>query len=212
MKAAIFDMDGLLVDSETLYVDAFKEVCEIMGDVYTDELFKSCIGTNKKTQAEILKSHFGDDYDCEYSYDLTHQIMDRYFKEGRLELKEGAIEILEFFKSKGYKMAVASSNSIDKILYSLKITGITHYFDELVSGDMVDHGKPAPDIFLLAAEKLGTTPAESYVFEDSYNGIRAAHAGGFYTIMVPDLLAPNDEMREKSTEIIESLLNFCKLA
>lgn len=208
MNCAIFDMDGLLVETEILYVYAFKEVCEIMGDEYDEELFKTCIGTTKKTQEGILKKHFGDDYDFERSNMLTNSVIDRYTDEGNLFLKKGVEEILQMFKSKGFKLAVASSNSSQKVFRALDLTGIKHYFDEILTGDMVTNGKPDPEIFLKACKKLGSTPSKSYVFEDSFNGVRAGFAGGFYTVMVPDLIPPDDEMIQKSNEIIKCLSDF----
>lgn len=208
MKAVIFDMDGLLVDTERLYVDAFKEACEIMGDTYNEDVFNSCIGTTKTTQNKILLEHFGPDYDFDRSNDLTHEALDRFIAEGRLELKIGVVEILENFKKNGFKMGVASSTANKKVHATLELKNIKHYFDEIVTGDMVTHGKPHPEIFLLAAKKLGVAPNETYVFEDSYNGVRASYDGGFYTIMVPDLLPPTDEMREKCDKIIENLTYF----
>lgn len=209
MNAAIFDMDGLLVASEILYVDAFKEVSDILGYKHSDELFKSCIGTNKKTQEMIIKAHYGEDYPFEECYKLTHQVVDTYISEGKLHLQKGVIEILDMFKAKGFKLAVASSNDYSRVMKSLNITNITHYFDEIITGDMVTHGKPDPEIFLLACQKIGSTPKETYVFEDSYNGVRAGHAGGFYTIMVPDILPETPEMVEKAELVLNNLLSFC---
>lgn len=212
MDCAIFDMDGLLVNTEILYVYAFKEVCEIMGDEFDETVFKKCVGTTKKTQEGILKSFYGHDYDYERSYKLTHEIIDRYTKEGMIELKEGVEIILEMFKEKGFKIAVASSNSSQKVHAMLSVTNIEHHFDVIVTGDMVTNGKPDPEIFYLACKKLGSIPSRVYVFEDSYNGVRAGFEGGFYTVMVPDLLEPDDEMRKKSTEIIKTLLDFSEFA
>ena len=209
MKAVIFDMDGLLIDTERLYVEAFAEACERMGYECNPDIFKTCIGCNMASQDRIMKDFYGEDFDFMVSYNIMHECMDRYIEEGRLELKEGVVEILNHCKSKGYKIAVASSTVYDKVCRFLKLTNIYHYFDEIITGDMVKNGKPAPDIFLYAAKKLGTKPDETYVFEDSYNGVRAGHAGGFYTIMVPDLLHPDDEMQTIASEIMNTLLNFC---
>lgn len=208
MNAVIFDMDGLLVDSEILYVYAFKEVCEVLNINYDEYIYKKCTGTTKSTQELILKEHYGQNFEFEKCYNLTHEIMEKYINSGRLALKDGVCQILNLFKEKGFKMAVASSNSTKQVELSLNITGIYNFFDEIVTGNMVENGKPNPEIFLLACDKLGSSPDKTYVFEDSYNGVRAGHSGGFYTIMVPDLLKPTEEMHQKADEIIESLSLF----
>ena len=109
--------------------------------------------------------------------------------------KPGLDELLAWLDANHIPMAVASSSRVHVIEGNLNNWGLTHYFKALVSGQQVKHSKPDPEIFLLAAEKLGTDPAHTLVLEDSYNGVRAGAAGGFVTVMVPDLLPADDEMR-----------------
>ena len=118
---------------------------------------------------------------------------------------KGVKEILEFFRAEGFKMAVASSSPTKMIKRNLKTSGLEEYFSEVVGADMVENGKPAPDIFLLAAKKLGLPPEECYVFEDSYNGIRGGAAAGCRTIMVVDTAPPTDEMKKLCAGIFDNL-------
>lgn len=209
MKAGIFDMDGLLIDTEKLYIDAFAQACKIMEKSYSKEVFEKCIGVTMKMQKQIMKEYYGEDYDFNYAVELIEEEMIRYIdKDNRLELKHGVIEILEKFKKDNMKLAVATSTANERAMHLLKKVKIAHYFDEIITGDMVENSKPAPDIFLLACEKIGVKPNEAYVFEDSYNGVRAGHAGGFYTVMIPDILKETEEMKTLANDIQSSLLDF----
>ena len=120
-------------------------------------------------------------------------------------VKEGVHEILAFFKEKGMPIAVASSSLPGQIEANLKNAGIKTYFAEIVSGTEVEHGKPAPDIFLLAARRIGCAPQECFVFEDSENGVKAGFAAGCATFMVPDLIEPSSEIRQYCTRICRNL-------
>ena len=120
--------------------------------------------------------------------------------------KPGCREILSFFRKREYAIAMGSSSPMKQICTNLEITGLSSFFDALASGEEVKQGKPAPDIFLLAAKKLGISPDRCYVFEDSPNGIRAAFAAGMKPVMVPDLMPVTEEMREKCFAIFSSLI------
>jgi HAD superfamily hydrolase (TIGR01509 family) len=120
--------------------------------------------------------------------------------------KPGVHEIVEMFSKNGVKLAVASSSPIDMIRRNLTKTDLIGYFDVLVTGQGLEHGKPAPDIFLKAAEELGLDPADCYVFEDAFNGVTAGYAAGCRTIMIPDLQPPTEEIRKQAAGVYENLL------
>ena len=122
-----------------------------------------------------------------------------------LPVMEGAREILQYFHEHGVRIATASSTAVKLIEENLAKSGLREYFDEVVGGDLVTNGKPAPDIFLLAAERIGVPPADCYVFEDGYNGLHGAAAAGCAPVMIPDTLPPTDEMRAICTGIYPSL-------
>lgn len=208
MKTVIFDIDGLLVDTERLFLIAGETVFPEMGYPYDVELFKRCIGKNRTgTKYEIFAT-FGEDFPFdEYIvkiYDEIFGLMD----DGKLDIKPYVIEALDYFKENGYKMAIGTSSYYEKATKVLKNKNILHYFDEIVTGDMVEHGKPSPEIFLKAAERLGEKPEDIIVFEDSFNGVIAGYDGGFKVVMIPDILQPSDEILAKTTEVHKNFKEF----
>ena len=122
-----------------------------------------------------------------------------------LRVMDGVRDILDFFAERKIKMAVASSSSRDMIQSNLQRAGLTNYFEAVVSGAELKHGKPAPDVFLVAAEQIGYAPEDCYVFEDGMNGIRAAYAAGCTAIMIPDIVKPTEEVRKMCAGIFSSL-------
>lgn len=208
MKGVIFDMDGLLIDTESIYMKCDREILVDMGYEYDHDLVLRCIGVNNKTIEEEFLKHYGDDFPIKEFRERVRVGFREYVDQYGLGLKEGVIEILEHFKKEGFKIALGTSTGEATARKNLAITGIIDYFDAIATGDMVEHGKPAPDIFLLAAKKIGLEPKECYVFEDSYNGIRAAHTGGFYAVMVPDILQPTEEIKALTNKICEKLTKF----
>ncbi|MDE5892717.1 MAG: HAD-IA family hydrolase, partial [Acetatifactor sp.] len=133
-----------------------------------------------------------------------------YVEKKGLPVKKGVKEILEFLQRTGYLIGLASSTSRPSVEDHLQRAGIRQYFQSLTTGDMVEHSKPQPDIYLMACESLDVNPGEAMAIEDSPNGIRAAHSAGMISVMVPDLIAPDQEMRDKSALICEDLLEVMR--
>ena len=129
-----------------------------------------------------------------------------YIEENGAPVKRGVKELLAYLRQRGYKIGLASSTSRPSVEDLLERAGIREYFMNLTTGDMVEHSKPRPDIYLMACSSLEVNPAQAIAVEDSPNGIRAAHAAGMIPLMVPDLIAPDEEMREKSVMICRDLL------
>ncbi|MBQ5311547.1 MAG: HAD family phosphatase [Oscillospiraceae bacterium] len=201
----IVDMDGVIFDSERVVLESWQQIAEKYGLENIRDVFLQCIGTNSARTKEIFLSHYGDafPYD-EYRSEMSKLYHDRC-DGGNLPLKPGIRELLTALRAAGWSVAIASSTRSFVISDQIRDAGLDSFFDVIIGGDMIKRSKPAPDIFLAAAEKLGTVPADTYVIEDSFNGVRAAHAGGFITIMVPDMLTPDDEMREKARYIAHDL-------
>lgn len=201
----IFDLDGIIFDSERAVFNEWKLIAEKYGFPNLEEPYAKCIGVNADTCRQIFLDYYGADF----PYDAYCEERRRNFREkyshGRLPLKPGVIELLEGLKKKGFLTAIASSTRTENVREEIRDAELLKYFDEIVGGDQVERSKPAPDIFLKAAEKLGVLPKKCCVIEDSYNGIRAASAAGMFPVMVPDMLPPNDEMREKAGLIVDSL-------
>ncbi len=207
MKTVIFDMDGLLVDSEIRAIKAWREVAEEYNIPNIEELFPYMMGTNPETRKGIFEKRYGTGfnfYECnEKVRDLAHQ----YEEETPIPLKAGVKDILAYLHKNGYRIGLASSGKRETIEKRMKNHGIWHYFDAVVSGEMVKISKPNPEIFLLCAEKLGSSPSECTVLEDSPNGITAAHAAGMRAIMVPDLYQPKENIAAMAYAVYPSLVD-----
>lgn len=205
MEAVVFDMDGIIFDSELLVLETWKEVSEKHGFPDIEKVCKECLGTNDAVTRQIFLEHYG----REFPYDEYAKEMSALFHKraagGKLPKKPGVEELLAALKERGLKVALASSTRRETVLRELEEGGLLHYFDKVVCGDMVSRSKPEPDIFLKACELLDVSPEKAYVIEDSYNGIRAAHSAGMKPIMVPDLAAPTEEMQELAGWILPSL-------
>lgn len=205
--AVIFDMDGVIFDSERATMLCWLELADKYGIKDMEKPYLACTGTNATMTRQIMLDAYGEDFPYdEYAHEASRMYHERY-DGGRLPMKSGVVEILEYLKNSGKKIALASSTKKQKVISQLQDAGILNYFDEIVTGDMVEKSKPEPDIFLLACEKIGVSPERAYAIEDSYNGIRSAYRGGLRPIMVPDLLPADQEMNELAEAVIDNLEN-----
>ncbi|MCR5331055.1 MAG: HAD family phosphatase [Lachnospiraceae bacterium] len=203
--AVVFDMDGVIFDSERATMQCWLELAGKYGIKDLEKPYLACTGTNAAKTRQIMLDAYGEDFPYdEYAREASRMYHEKY-DGGRLPMKSGVFEILDFLKNNGKKIALASSTKKQTVINQLKDAGILDYFDEVITGDMVQKSKPEPDIFLLACEKAGIRPDRAYAVEDSFNGIRAAYNGGLRPIMVPDLLAADDEMKKLSEAVIASL-------
>ena len=208
MRAVVFDMDGVIFDSEKICLNCWLYQAEKYGLEDIEEVVHQCIGTNKAKTKEIVTNRYGNLFDYDKVCEENSQMYHDYVVEHGLPMKPGVVEILDYLKNKGYKIGMASSTRVALVEAQLVTAGIREYFDEVVGGDLLKRSKPAPDIYLMACERLEIAPEEAYAIEDSYNGIRSAYDAGMKPIMVPDMLSPTDEMREKSVMVKESLLEL----
>lgn len=202
-KGAIFDMDGLLFDTERLYQKSWVYLAKQFGQTPDPAFPKAVSGSSGAHMREIIHAYYPE----VDAFAFQEQCYQRVA--GLLEIsvpeKPGLREILEGLHSRGVKIAVASSSAVESIEHNLNIAGIRYYFDAVVSASQVAKGKPAPDIFLYAAKRLGLEASNCYVFEDSMNGIRAGAAAGCTTVMVPDLTEPVEELREICDAVCSNL-------
>ncbi len=205
--AVVFDMDGVIFDSERAVMNCWLKLADKYGIENIEKPYLACTGTTVQKTKQIMLEAYGDDFPYdEYAKEASRMYHEKY-DGGRLPMKSGVIEILDFLKNNGKKIALASSTRKETVINQLRDAKILDYFDEVITGDMVMKSKPEPDIFLLACEKIGVKPNRAYAIEDSINGIRAAFRGGLRSIMVPDLLPADQEMREKAEEVIDNLDN-----
>lgn len=204
-KAVVFDMDGVIFDSERAVMQCWKEVASRHNIPDIEKAILACTGTTMVRTREIMLNLYGADFPYdEYARESSAIFHSRY-DGGRLPMKPGIKELLTFLKEHDKKIALASSTRQQVVTDELRDAGIIEYFDRIICGDMVSRSKPAPDIFLKACEELNISPSDSYAIEDSYNGIRAAHAGGLHPIMVPDLLPADEEMQSLAEIVLPSL-------
>ena len=197
IKGVLFDMDGTLTDTEIVYSRSIVMALKEQNLEPQENILDRVRGVSNQNFRKIVLSIYGDNIE----YDRFHKsVMDNYSlikeKEG-VKLKSGAKELLDFLRESGIKTAVATSTVRESAEHTLKYANIKDYFDEIITGDMVTNGKPAPDIFVKAAMVLGLTPDECMGIEDSANGIRACLASGVYTVFVRDLIDIPEELLEQ---------------
>ncbi|ELV8717461.1 HAD family phosphatase [Vibrio vulnificus] len=207
-NAAIFDMDGLLLDTERVCMRIFKQACDVQKLPFYQETYLSIIGRNSAGIDAILRAAYGDDLDRlhaewrkRYNQVVLHEA---------IPVKEGVIALLEWLKAHQIPAAVATSTQKDVALVKLKLAGLDHYFESITTGCEVTHGKPDPEIYLLAASRLNVPPAQCLAFEDSNNGVRAAVAANMMTYQIPDLVEPCEEVIAFGHRIYPSLTEVLK--
>lgn len=198
IQGVIFDMDGLMFDTERMWDTFWEPALVKFGLHYKEGLAQAARGTAQEELRAVLRRFYGEDCDAQGIISELYRIAYEAFQ-APVPKKPGLDELLAWLDEQHIPMAVASSSQMQAIQRHLDNWGLGHYFKAIVSGDQTPRSKPAPDIFLLAAERLGTEPARTLVLEDSYNGVRAGAAGGFVTVMVPDLAPATDEMRRLYT-------------
>lgn len=210
MKAVIFDMDGVIFDSERIVYEGWKELSEKYGFKDLDTVYMKCIGVNNVMCKQIYLDFYGEDFPYDkYRQERSDNYHERY-SGGRLPMKPGVKELLDYLKENNYQIAIASSTRTALVEEQIRDAGLLDYFSAIVGGDQVEKSKPEPDIFLRAADLLEVDPKEAYVIEDSYNGIRAAKAANMCPIMVPDMIDADEEMRETAWMICGDLVEVIR--
>lgn len=209
-EAVVFDMDGVIFDSEALVIRTWKIVAEKYGFLDVEQVCRKCLGTNAAATRRIFLDFYGEDF----PYDEYKAEMSALFhleaEGGKLPKKPGVCELLRYLKTKGVKIGLATSTRKQVVLKELREGGILSFFDVIVCGDMVKKSKPDPDIYLEACSRLHVKPSDCFAIEDSYNGIRAACRAGMKAIMVPDLAEPTEEMEKLAEKILPSLFEVEK--
>ena len=205
VEAVIFDMDGLLVDTETLAMRALMSAAADMSMDLPEEFCHLFIGVSADHCRLMVLDRFGHDFPVESYFEAADLHMAAAIDAGCLRLKAGVLQLLAYLEDRRIAKAVATSSSRCKTMRHLGATGIANRFDAIVTRDDVDRGKPHPDLFLRSADELGLPPGRCLTLEDSYNGVRAGHAAGTLVIMVPDILPSTDEMHSKCVTIVSNL-------
>ena len=195
IRAVIFDMDGLMLDTERTSGEFQRQASEERGIPYQG-LKPLVMGRAVPEVRRIHLEHYGPDYPFDEIRARADQLWEQYLVGNPVPVKPGLFPLLEYLDRRDIPAAVATSTSRDMALKLLDKAGIAPYLTAMVFGDMVERSKPEPDIFLRAAELLGAAPRDCMVLEDSPNGIRAAHRAGMLPVMVPDLIQPDEELQK----------------
>ena len=195
IKGVISDMDGVILDSEKLYVRFWCEAANFYGFPMNREHALSIRSVARPFAIEKLQGYFGAEFDYDSVREKRIELMDAYVSQHGIEAKKGAQKLLGFLKENGYKVALATATPAQRAEEYLRRVDLLKYFDYVASARMVKNGKPKPDIYLFAAEKLGLKPEECLALEDSVNGVRSAAAAGCKTVLVPDLDNPEEQLK-----------------
>jgi len=202
--AVVFDMDGTILDTETVFKTIVFEVCQELGFEMTDALHLGMVGSSHERTSELLTEAFG----VSFPYSLFNEKCVGVMRErmhSQVPVKLGAREILMELRERGVPTAIATSSRRNHVDLHLGNAGLIEMFDTIVTRDDVINPKPDPEPYLTAASRLGIDPAVCLALEDSHSGVRAAHAAGMQTVMVPDLVHPSEEIRALGIAIMESL-------
>lgn len=209
IKAVIFDMDGVIFDTERIYLEDWTTIFKEYGYDMKRELYLSVMGKGRKKVKEVFKESFGNNLPIEEMYIKKDKLLWERIKEG-IALKEGVFEILDFLETSGYKIALATSAKKDRLDEQFIKSSISKKFDVVVCGDDVTNSKPDPEIFLKAASLLDTKPEECIVIEDSEAGIRAAYNAKMIPLHVKDLKDADEDITKYSYKNFENLIEIKK--
>ncbi len=205
IKAVIFDMDGLMINSERVTYECYQKVLNKMGLTMSEDFYKTLLGKTLPTAFQLMYDEYGKDFPMQDVLDDVHALMNDIFDKEGVPLKKGLIELLTYLKDNQYKTIVATSSTRKRVDHLLGIADVMKYYDNSICGDEVTHGKPHPEVFLKACEKLGVQPSEAIVLEDSEAGIQAAYNAQIPVICIPDMKYPEEEYAKMTTKILDSL-------
>lgn len=204
----IFDMDGLMFDTEKVFVKAWRYAGEKAGLGDTGYMAIKTLGMNEEACKKVWYETFGERYHPEEICQYKNRFLSDYYRQHDVPVKKGLLALLTYLKENKSKMAVASSSSRMEVEGFLERAGVRSYFDAVVCGDMIERSKPYPDIYIKAASLLGESPLDCYALEDSKNGLLAAHRAGCRPVMIPDLWQPDEEILEILAGKFDDLLQL----
>lgn len=198
-------MDGLLLDTERLCMEAFFEACRQHDVAPRREVYLKCIGTRGEMTRQILAEGHGDDFPIDAVTETWWALYGDHVLHRPVDRKPGAVELLEHLRAARVPLALATSSRTATAARKLALSGLDEFFEHVVGGDQVTNGKPHPEPYLTAASRLGVDTANCWAVEDSEHGVRAALAAGCFVVQVPDLVAPSEALLELGHEVVEHL-------
>lgn len=205
IKAIIFDMDGLMIDSERVTFECYQERLKDMNLTMDEEFYKTLLGKPIKGIYQRFYDVYGNDFPIENVIQDVHQLMAERFETEGVPVKKGLVELLHYLKDNNYKTIVATSSDRDRVDKILAQAKITEFFDDSICGDEVTKGKPNPEVFLKSCQKLGVNVDEAIVLEDSEAGIQASYDANIKVICIPDMKYPEKQYEEKTFKILKDL-------
>ncbi len=206
LDGIVFDMDGIIFDTETIALRSWQDAADAHGLGDITETAMKCVGRSTVDTLKIFEQAYGDKISIEQMHAECIQRFNEIMQTEGLPIKKGARELLEYLKASGAKVALASSTNYDRVVMELKDADLFKYFRVIVGGNMIEHSKPEPDIYLLACKKLGADPTKSAAVEDSRNGIISASRAGMLPFLVPDIIEPDEEMLRLCHKKFDDLL------
>lgn len=213
IKAVIFDMDGVLIDSETIAYDCFRQASLEVGAKWDEDFYLSTLGMNFAKTEESFIQFYGNKDTLDKVQEKCHKLLfDDAYPNGKVPLKKGCRQIIEHLKNKGIPCALATSSPMFMVELSFLNQGYDKIpFDYIMNGDQVTNSKPNPEIFLKAAKLLNTNPEDCLIVEDSKNGVKAARNANAVTVLVPDIIKPSEEMIANADYIKKDLFEVMDL-
>ena len=205
IEAIVFDMDGLLFDTERLCMQAWDYAGERLGIGRAGYMALRTLGMTLPAAQQVWRETFGDYFDQEAFLRYSKDYLEQYYREHPVPVKPGAKELLAALRGTPYRLAVASSSSADTVRHHLNDAGMLEDFPVVISGDQVTCSKPDPEIYLRACEALHAAPADCLALEDSRNGLHAAARAGCRPVMIPDLWQPDEETKALLFARLDSL-------
>ena len=205
IKAIIFDMDGLMIDSERVTFECYQERLKDMNLTMDEEFYKTLLGKPIKGIYQRFYDVYGNDFPIENVIQDVHQLMAERFETEGVPVKKGLVELLHYLKDNNYKTIVATSSNRDRVDKILAQAKITEFFDDSICGDEVTKGKPNPEVFLKSCQNLGVNVDEAIVLEDSEAGIQASYDANIKVICIPDMKYPEKQYEEKTFKILKDL-------
>lgn len=208
IKTIVFDMDGTLIDSESLIMKAWQKIAAEDGIDNIEQTLIRCIGITTSETKAVFSQVYGEDFPYQKYERLGSKLYHEEIEKNGLPIKPGVYELFDFLRKNDYRIGLASSTREEVVRREMESIGLLDSFEVIVCGDMVTHSKPHPEIYLKSCELLGASPCDCYAVEDSPNGIRSAYRAGMKAIMVPDLVMPDDEIRKLLFKECKDLLEI----
>ncbi len=209
-KAIVFDMDGVIFDTERVCALVWMEISREIGFENGEIALKNCMGMNRQSELEYFRQNHPEVDFLWFGEELSSRML-KYLDQNGMPLKKGARELLTWLGENMWKVGLATSTRRSSVMHHLELADLKDMFGEIVTGDMVINGKPHPEIYLTTCSKLGVEPSEAYAVEDSRNGIVSAHNAGMKAILVPDTLKPTEEMLSAAFAVADDLTEVITL-